>query len=205
MQFPNFWAPLRALLRRTFACLSSPCSRLRVALPRIFVVVEGQNDIEFLRRISTILHAAEPQLPDLGLMEQRRELLFVPSGGGDSRSWAYRLAGLGCAEFHLFDRDVPPVTEIRQQVAEIVNGRPRCRAVLTRLRALENYLHPRAIFEVSGLQIAFSGEDNLAELIARQIHERQERRLPWDALRRAPGSGGATKPRFGSTRVPSNG
>jgi hypothetical protein len=151
-------------------------------LPRVFIVVEGQNDIEFLRRISAILHAADPRVPDLGAMERRREILFVPAGGGDARSWAWRLARLGPAEFHLFDRDVPPATEARREAAEIVNRRPRCRAELTGHRSLENYLHATAIFEASGLSVEFSGDDHVAELVARQAYERQERTVPWESL-----------------------
>ena len=132
--------------------------------------------------MSTMLHAADCRLPDLSAMEQRRELVFLPSGGGDSRSWAYRLAGLGRTEFHLYDRDVSPVTETRREMIAIVNGRPRCRAVLTCLRALGDYLHPDAIFEVSGLRIEFSGGDNVAELVARQFHERHEGHVPWESL-----------------------
>jgi hypothetical protein len=90
MYLANLWPPLRARLRRTLASLLAPLSHVPVpALPQVFVVVEGQNDIEFLRRMSTMLHAVEPRLPDLAAMEQRGELIFVPCGGGDSRSWAY--------------------------------------------------------------------------------------------------------------------
>jgi hypothetical protein len=179
----NLWPPFLACLRRAAVSLASLVFRgAPPTLPGIFVVVEGQNDIEFLRRISTMLHAADPCLPDLAAMEQRRELIFVPCGGGDSRSWAWRLAGRAPAEFHLLDRDVPPATEARRQMADIVNSRPQCRAVLTRLRALENYIHPAAVFEVSGLQVEFSGDDHVADLVARLAHERHEGRLSWESL-----------------------
>ena len=88
-------------------------------VPRIFVVVGGRNDVEFLRRLATMLHAADSSLPDLAAMEQRRELLFVPCGGGDSRSWTYRLAWLGAAEFHLLDRDIEPATSARRVAVDI--------------------------------------------------------------------------------------
>jgi hypothetical protein len=61
----------RATRRRSF---SSPSST-----PRLIVVVEGRHDIEFLRRISSILYAPQPSLPDLTTVERRDELLFVPA------------------------------------------------------------------------------------------------------------------------------
>jgi hypothetical protein len=173
---------LGARLRQVASFFASVLSQRSPRLPLIFIVVEGRNDIEFLRRMATMLHAVDPCLPDLAAMEQRRELVFMPCGGGDSRSWACRLAGLNTAEFHLLDRDISPATEARRQTAEIVNARPRCRAVLTRLRALENYLHPEAVFEVSGLRVEFSGDDDVADLVARKAHERNDGHLPWEAI-----------------------
>lgn len=114
-------------------------------------VVEGQNDIEFLRRISSILHAAALTVPDLTAMERRGQLVFVPCGGGELWPWSFRLAHLGRPEFHLYDRESPPETEVRRQVAQIVNLRPGCRAVITEKRSLENYIHPQAVFEARSL------------------------------------------------------
>jgi hypothetical protein len=129
-----------------------------------------------------MLHSKNPILPDLAEMEQQEDLIFVPFGGGDSRPWAFRLAGLGIPEFHLYDRDVPPATEARQQAADIVNWRPNCRAVLTRFRTLENYLHGDAIFEASGIRVEFTEDDNVADLVARHVYERQGGHLPWQEL-----------------------
>ena len=53
---------------------------------RLLVIVEGPNDIEFLRRISAILHRDDPRLPDLADMERRLALVFVPSGGVTCRT-----------------------------------------------------------------------------------------------------------------------
>ena len=75
-------------------------------------------------------------------MERRLALVFVPSGGVDLSN-AFRFAGLNLPEFHILDRDIPPATQTRQQVAAMVNSRPRCHAVITSKRSLENYLHTR--------------------------------------------------------------
>ena len=105
---------------------------------RVFVIVEGTNDIKFLKRISAILHTSNSALPHLARWEARGELIFVPTGG-DLLSWSDRLAPLGTPEFHLYDRELSPETELRRKVAECVNVRPGCRAVLTNKRSVENY------------------------------------------------------------------
>ncbi len=73
-------------LSRSFRSLTSFLRSLRSPhSPRTqaLVVVEGPNDIEFLRRISTILHRDDRSLPDLAAMERELALVFVPSGGVD--------------------------------------------------------------------------------------------------------------------------
>ena len=151
--------------------------------PRILVVVEGPHDIEFLKRISSILSADNPTLPDLAVMERRGELVFVPFGGGDLWLWANRLAPLGLPELHLYDRESPPESELRQRVADTVNQRPGCRAVLTSKRSLENYLHPSAVREVCGIELVFADDDPVADLIAQRLYAHQDE-VPWQELPR---------------------
>ena len=69
---------------------SDPPDPKRDTKPNILLVVEGIHDVEFLRRISHMLHADDPHTPDLSAMERRGELIFIPSGGGDPRLWADR-------------------------------------------------------------------------------------------------------------------
>ena len=170
-----------AWLARTARSLAAVVRPPQPALPRILVVIEGPNDIEFLRRISAILHREDPSLPDLADMEHRHTLVFAPTGGADLSS-AFRFAGLNLPEFHVLDRDLPPATQSRQQVAAMVNSRARCQAVITSKRNLENYLHWDAILEASGISIVFSDEDDVPELIARQMNERHEPVVPWIEL-----------------------
>jgi len=144
-------------------------------------VLEGPNDIEFLRRISAILHRDDPTVPDLGDMERQRSLVFVPAGSVEL-STAYRFASLALPEFHLLDRDVPPATQTREQLAAMINSRPDCRAVITAKRSMESYLHVDAILEASGISIAFSDDDSLPELVARQANERHEQAVCWEEL-----------------------
>jgi hypothetical protein len=146
------------------------------------MVVEGRNGIEFLRRISAVLHATAPNVPDLNLLERRGQVVFVPTGGGPLWPWSFRLADLGRPEFHLYDRESSPETEIRREVAQVVNLRPGCHAVLTGKRSLENYLHPAAIYEARGVVIDISDDDSIAERVAQRLYEQEEGHLPWSEL-----------------------
>ncbi len=132
----------------------------------VLVLVEGINDVEFLRRISRILHLADENIPDLNQLEHAGRLVFVPFGGGGLSYWSRRLEPVGWREFHLYDRELPPETEFHREAAKAVNARPRCHAVVTRLRALENYLHPLAIEEAQGITVTFTGMDPVASLVA---------------------------------------
>lgn len=152
--------------------------------PRLVLVVEGRHDIEFLKRIAALLHADDPTLPDLAGLERARILLFVPAGGGDFRPWSTRLAPLGLAEFHLYDREISPETERRRVWAALVNERPRCRAFVTARRSLENYLHPAAIHEARGVSLGDSPDDDVAELAARALFVLSPTAAVWEELSR---------------------
>ena len=146
---------------------------------KVLVVVEGMNDMEFLRRISRILHADQPSVADLGQMERDGTLLFLPVGGSDHRIWSDRLAPLRLPEFHLYDRDVEPRTTEHRAAVDAVNRRQGCIAALTTFRHVENYIHPQAIAEGRGVELEYSGEDDVAELLARKCYHQLGGKHPW--------------------------
>lgn len=151
---------------------------------KLIVVVEGVHDIAFLRGISAMLHAHEPDLPDLGAMEHRGQLVFVPWGGVDLMQWTHRLAPLAKPEFHVCDREASPETELRWQYASVVNSRLGCCAVVTSKRSMENYVHPAAIREADGVDVEFGNDDDVADLIARSRYARDYPDESWDELPR---------------------
>jgi hypothetical protein len=148
------------------------------------IVVEGPNDVEFLRRISRVINTHDSALPDLAEMEQQGEVIFVPLGGGGIAAWVDRLAPLRLPEFHLLDQELPPETEIRRSIVEQINGRTGCFATLTRKRSVENYLHPRALELAGGTPIEFGDFDSLPELVAKASFERSHPSVPWELLPR---------------------
>jgi hypothetical protein len=148
----------------------------------VLVVVEGVNDIEFLRRMSRVLHANDAETVDLGLLEQADRLVFVPQGGGDLVSWTHRLAPLGHPEFHLYDRESGSATAGRRRTVNLINERPCCRAFLTSKRTLENYLHPAALFEARGIDIKFGDSDDVAATVAQHVWNRACKPISWTHL-----------------------
>ncbi|MBA3484292.1 MAG: ATP-dependent endonuclease [Pirellulales bacterium] len=126
---------------------SSPIASSR-RLP-VLLVTEGVSDIEFLKRISRTLHVADDCLPDLGLLEQVGELIFIPIGGGEIAAWGKLLSRLPNRRFQLHDRELGVEAARRRSAAAALNG-PGCVVRLTSKRALENYLHPEAILAAGG-------------------------------------------------------
>jgi putative ATP-dependent endonuclease of OLD family len=130
------------------------------------VVVEGSNDVEFLTRIGRILHRAEPMVPDLGQLRADGHILFKSSDAAARTSLATSTL-VGCRQFHLLDRESSLVCQERRQLIDVLNQFPDCRAALTSKRTIENYLHPAAILEASGLALSFADADDVATLAAR--------------------------------------
>lgn len=138
---------------------------------QVLVVVEGINDVQFLRRISRIIHASDAAYLDLAEMEAKGRLIFLPVGGSHLSVWSRRLAPLGIGEFYLFDRDVSPLTEEHREIVDAVNRRPGCIAALTGKRNTENYLHPEAVFKAREVRVEFGPDDDLPEIAARRSYE----------------------------------
>lgn len=173
---PRILAPSAARLPAPQAISASPPALRRP----VIVVVKGIHDAEFLQAMSGLLHAADPSVPNLKALDEDGLVVFIPSGGGDSPSWADRLASLGAAEFHLYDRELPPVTQQRQELVSAINRRSGCKAVLTRKRAIENYLHPAAIREALEIDLTFGDDDDVPELVAR--HKFIAKNVNWQQL-----------------------
>jgi len=113
---------------------------------KAFVGVEGTNDINYLREISSILSKTEPDIPNLSEAENNGRIIFIPLGGSNLASWVGRFEKLERPEYHLYDRDnEPPAPPKYKDAANQINIREGCLAVHTDSRELENYIHPDAI------------------------------------------------------------
>lgn len=138
---------------------------------KVFIGVEGVNDIDFLKNISQVLLQAGEDVIDLTKLEAEGGIIFVPLGGSSLTLWTHRLAGLNRPEFHLFDRDQPPTTKSSHQDAvDEINVRANAIAMLTEKREMENYIHPQAIENSIGVNLTYGDFDDVPELVAQHLH-----------------------------------
>jgi len=151
---------------------------------KLFIGVEGINDINFLKGISRVLINHGQNVPDLEILENAGRLIFIPCGGSNLALWASRLAGLNRPEFHLFDRDAePPAVSKYQGVVDAVNGRDGCMGLLTGKKEMENYLHPNAIASIyPEVQITYGDFDDVPMIVARAIHDASVAEKSWDEV-----------------------
>ncbi len=150
----------------------------------LLILLEGANDLEFLVRIASRVHFGSTSIPDVGRLQADGRVVLVPLGGGDPATWPDRLRALELPEFHLYDREQSPETDIRRRAVARVNARPSCFAALTGKRCLENYLHPQAIAAAGGVELAFSDDDPVSTMLARRRLEQEWPSLSWDELSR---------------------
>jgi energy-coupling factor transporter ATP-binding protein EcfA2 len=158
---------------------------------KLFIGVEGRHDITFLKHTAKMLRQAGSEVLDLEKMELDGELIFFPLGGSSLALWTSRLEQLNRPEFHLFDRDnSPPAAAKYQAEANAINQRPRCKAVVTGKREMENYLHFEAINEAYarvcnialGLAANFAEFDDVPVRIAEMVHTASGSPTAWAAL-----------------------
>jgi putative ATP-dependent endonuclease of the OLD family len=150
---------------------------------KLFVGVEGPNDINFLKTISRKLKQSGEDVPDLFELEASRKLVFIPLGGSNLGQWVARLNGLNIPEFHLFDRSVDSSkVSPYQEVADKMNALPNCKAAITGKIEIENYLHPEAIRLAKGITVSFGDFDDVPMLVAQAMHDASGVGTAWNTL-----------------------
>jgi energy-coupling factor transporter ATP-binding protein EcfA2 len=157
---------------------------------KLFIGVEGKNDIIFLHNISKSLSAEGIEVPDLEKLELEGKILFFPLGGSTLALWTSRLEVLNRPEFHLYDRDNEPPSQAEYQTEiDEVNSRDNCSARCTNKKELENYIHKTAIeqaYAVNGLTIRitnnFQSFDNVPLEVAKIVHSASESPTLWGDL-----------------------
>lgn len=151
---------------------------------KVFLGVEGKWDIEFLKRISKIINATDPTVPDLNAAEAARSLVFIPLGGSSMELWSVRLAGLERPEFYVTDRDkAPPAQPKYHQHITAWNARDNCTAYCTTKRELENYLHQDAIKSIAPtFPNAIADFDDVPMLLAEALHTADATAPAWNTV-----------------------
>lgn len=149
---------------------------------RVFVCVEGPNDVAFLKNMARILMSDGDEAgfdPD-----NTPEIVFLPLGGSTLRDWvnSHYLKSLRRPEIHIYDRDADCPPKYQTQANKVNQRNDGSRAFLTTKREVENYLHPDAIRDVLGVNVQISDDSDVPEMVARAIHEQGEGAVPWDQL-----------------------
>jgi len=88
------------------------------------------------------------------------------AGGGDLAAWTDRLRPWAAPNFTCMTGNRHRKPPCGKEVVEQINRRPGCRAVLTRKRSLENYLHPAAIAATFGITVLIEDDTPVAERVA---------------------------------------
>ncbi len=148
---------------------------------RVFLGIEGRNDILFLTTISEILHNAGEDVPNLKKAEDDGHLVFVPLGGSSLDLWVSRLERFNRPEFYLMDRDnQPPEKPKYHAIAEEFGKRANCTVWTTNRKELENYIHPNVI-KKDYANYAGKGEafEDVPVLFAQTVHEASESDQLW--------------------------
>lgn len=140
---------------------------------KVLVYVEGNHDVNALKRYSVILNTAENEIINL---TGNPGVGYVITGGSALKHYIEQkhLEGLGKPEVHIYDNDVP---EYRAAVESInAENNPQKIAYNTTKLELETFLHSDAIIEAyaaNNLQITLDPIDNdhdVPTIVAEKIY-----------------------------------
>lgn len=148
---------------------------------KLLFFLEGPNDIEMIRNLSSILNAHNNSI--ISLRNDHR-IALIPLGGGNLKQWVenHYLKGIGLPEVHIYDRDVENPPKYEAVCQQVNNRKDGSWAVLTQQREIENYLHPEAIKETHDVVVSFNENDDVPFIVAKAVHEKASDSKPWDEV-----------------------
>ncbi len=148
---------------------------------RLFVGVEGPNDITFLSGIAHALRGTDASIPDIEAHIREGRIVFIPLGGSTLGVWCDRLAALNRPEIYIVDRDaMPPLPSKYAAAVAAWNARENCQAYETSCREMENYLHPTAIASARpDVCVTWHPFADIPGDVAKIVHELEAGSKPW--------------------------
>lgn len=119
---------------------------------RLFVCLEGPNDVNFFKGMSRILNRDGVNVPDL---DNDPRVVLLPLGGSTLKDWvnSHYLKNTGKPEVHIYDRDTQQPPKYQNACDSVNEREDDSIAFITSKREAENYLHPIAIKEAFQLDI----------------------------------------------------
>jgi len=153
---------------------------------KLFLGVEGVNDINYLKNISNLISDNNTNAINLEACENEGIVVLIPFGGSSFKLWINRLNSLNINEYHICDRDYQlPTPAHYQTIVNEINGQDNKEASITTKRELENYIHHQAItdmyldehpeFTIS----EFLDFDDIPLIVAKHLHEISESTKIW--------------------------
>lgn len=138
-------------------------------LVRVLVCVEGANDVRFLRHVSKTLHEANPNIPDLN----EPYFALIPMHGGNLRDVVnlHLFKNFNKPEFHIYDRD--DANTYKDQAAEVNARSDGSKAVVTKKRTMENYIHASAIESVTGKKIEVKDDNDIVTELSNALWKKK--------------------------------
>ena len=132
---------------------------------KVLVCVEGPHDLQFLKRMNSLLHNEDHTVIDI-FGDPRVALVVL--GGSTLQEWVnqHYLKNVGLPEVHIYDRDVIKNGKYKyKDSSDAINARgDGSIGFLTAKREMENYLHIGAISEalqpVVGFPLTFTISDD---------------------------------------------
>lgn len=151
---------------------------------KLFIGVEGCNDIEFLKAVSKSYAALNSErYIDLEKAEKDGEIVFIPVGGSNLRLWVNRLNDLTRPQIYFMDRDNEPPQRAKYQEEYDSLIREGHRAFITQRKELENYI---ALSILRRIYPNYSGTgapfENVPMLFAKAAHEASGSPNTWEQI-----------------------
>lgn len=128
---------------------------------KLFIVVEGRNDIDGLITLSTALsNHGTADVADLGMLDSAGEVCFIPIGGcGAAALWESRLSPFKRPEIHILDSDktsehAPLKRNVQAYKEQFESPDLDTRVEVLNRRELENYLTIESVVEQYAAEFA---------------------------------------------------
>lgn len=145
---------------------------------KLFLGVEGTNDINYLMNISKLISSNNQNAINLKDAEDIGKVIIIPFAGSSFKLWINRLNNLHIDEYHICDRDEkPPLSAHYQSIVDEINLQDNKKACITTKRELENYIHHQAIIDSyiekypEIILTSFSDFDDVPKIVAEKKYE----------------------------------
>lgn len=134
---------------------------------RVLICVEGANDVRFLKAVSRTISETDASLPNLSIDPR---YVFIPMKGGNLIDVVnlHIFKNFRKPEFHIYDQDEGQT--YATQAAEVNARGDGSKAVQTKKRYMESYIHADALDRVKGIRLVIDDcadyTPNLAGLLS---------------------------------------